>query len=54
MTLTFDLENQILILKQQYLRNGRERLSLSAFFGTEDIEIHIVHISRVIITYTLE
>ena len=32
----------------------RERLSLSAFLGTEDIGVHIVHISRVIITYTLE
>ena len=32
----------------------RERLSLSAFWGTEDIGVHIVHISRVIITYTLE
>ena len=32
----------------------RERLSLSAFLGTEDIGVHIVHISHVIITYTLE
>ena len=32
----------------------REILSLSAFWGTEDIGVHIVHISRVIITYTLE
>ena len=32
----------------------RERLSLSAFLGTEDIGVRIVHISRVIITYTLE
>ena len=32
----------------------RERLSLSAFWGTEDIGVHIAHISRVIITYTLE
>ena len=32
----------------------RERLSLSAFLGTEDIGVHIVHISRAIITYTLE
>ena len=32
----------------------REILSLSAFLGTEDIRVHIVHISRVIITYTLE
>ena len=31
----------------------RERIRLSAFFGTEDIGVHIVHISRVIITYTL-
>ena len=30
---------------------GRERLRLSAFLGTEDIGVHI---SRVIITYTLE
>ena len=32
----------------------RERLSLSAFLGTKDIGVHIVHISRVTITYTLE
>ena len=32
----------------------KERLSLSAFLGTEDMGVHIVHISRVIITYTLE
>ena len=32
----------------------RERLSLSAFLRTEDIGVHIVHISRLIITYTLE
>ena len=28
----------------------RERLSLLAFLGTEDIEVHIVHISHVSIT----
>ena len=32
----------------------RERLSLLAFLGTVDIGVHIVHISRVITTYTLE
>ena len=32
----------------------RERLSLLAFLRTEDIGVHIVHISRLIITYTLE
>ena len=32
----------------------REILSLSAFLGTEDIAVHIVHKSRLIITYTLE
>ena len=32
----------------------RERLSLSAFLRTEDIGVHIFHISRLIITYTLE
>ena len=32
----------------------RERLSLSAFLGTEDIGVHIVQISHLIITYTLE
>ena len=32
----------------------RERLSLSAFLRTEDTGVHIVHISRLIITYTLE
>ena len=31
-----------------------EWLSLTAIFGTEDIGVHIVHASRVIITYTLE
>ena len=35
-------------------RDERERLSLSAFWGTADIGVHIVHISHVIITYTLE
>ena len=35
-----------------YTCSMRERLSLSAFWGTEDIGVHIVHISRVIITYT--
>ena len=33
---------------------GGGRLSLSAFLGTGDIGVHIVHISHVIITYTLE
>ena len=32
----------------------RERFSLSTFLRTEDIRVHIVHISRLIITYTLE
>ena len=41
------------ILGSEYLRE-RERLSLSAFLRTEDIRVHIVHISRLIITYTLE
>ena len=35
-------------------KRERERLSLSAFLRTEDIGVHIVHISRLIITYTLE
>ena len=35
-------------------KKERERLSLSAFLRTEDTGVHIVHISRVIITYTLE
>ena len=35
-------------------KRERERLSLSAFLRTEDIVVHIVHISRLIITYTLE
>ena len=41
---------------QQLCCAGREReiISLSTFLGTEDIGVHIVHISRVIITYTLE
>ena len=34
--------------------NKREILSLSAYLRTEDIGVHIVHISRVITTYTLE
>ena len=50
-------------IKAMYLRHldaeiwekrERERLSLSAFLGTEDIAVHIDHISRLIITYTLE
>ena len=32
----------------------REILSLSAFLRTEDIGVHIVHISRLTVTYTLE
>ena len=39
---------------QTRLERERERLSLSAFLRTEDIGVHIVHISRLIITYTLE
>ena len=35
-------------------KRERERLSLSAFLGTEGNGVHIVHISHVIITYTLE
>ena len=31
-----------------------ERLSLSAFLGTEEIAVHIVHIRHLIVTYTLE
>ena len=31
-----------------------EGLSLTAFFGTADIGVHVVHTSRVITTYTLE
>ena len=41
-------------LQETYLSKERERLSLSAFLRTEDIGVHIVHISRLIITYTLE
>ena len=37
-----------------FLLKERERLNLSAFLRTEDIGVHIVHISCVIITYTLE
>ena len=37
-----------------YKKRERERLSLSAFLRAEDIGVHIVHISRLIITYTLE
>ena len=46
----------ILMKFSQQLRFNweRERLSLSAFVRTEDIGVHIVHISRLIITYTLE
>ena len=31
-----------------------EWLNLAAFLGTTDSEVHIVHISRVIVAYTLE
>ena len=41
------------VIKNNYFHK-RERLSLSPFLWTEDIEVHIVHISCVIITYTLE
>ena len=44
----------LLSMHWKYKVKERERLSWSAFFGTEDIGVHIVHISRVIITYTLE
>ena len=42
----------VLTIRQNF--RERERLSLSAFLRTEDIGVHIVHISRLIITYTLE
>ena len=38
----------------QFNQRERERLSLSAFLRTEDIRVHIVHISHLIITYILE
>ena len=41
-------------LRGTYRGRERKRLSLSAFLVREDIGVHIVHISRVIITYTLE
>ena len=40
--------------KWPIMQRERERLSLSAFLRTEDIGVHIVHISCLIITYTLE
>ena len=39
---------------QSSSRRERERLTLSAFLRTEDIGVHIVHISHLIMTYTLE
>ena len=36
------------------MRKVSEGLSLTAFLGTVDSEVHIVHISRVIVAYTLE
>ena len=36
------------------LRQVSEWLNLAAFLGTADSEVHIVHISRVTIAYTLE
>ena len=36
------------------LVNMSEWLNLTAFLGTADSEVHIVHISHVIIAYTLE
>ena len=43
---------------REFTATERERegggLSLSAFLGTEDIGVHIVHISRAIVTYALE
>ena len=38
----------------QYLIRVSEWLNLMAFLGTVDSEVHIVHISHVIIAYTLE
>ena len=36
-------------------RNGvSEWFNLRAFLGTEDSEVHIVHVSRIITAYTLE
>ena len=46
-----DISLTVLIFPWQ---KERERLSLSAFLRTEDIGVHIVHISCLIITYTLE
>ena len=42
-----------IVLSEAGGERERERLSLSAFLRTEDIGVHIVHISRLIITYTL-
>ena len=52
-----DCKENLLILSSgaaASVERERERLSLSAFLRTEDIGVHIVHISRLIITYTLE
>ena len=54
MKLGFRIFISYMLSREYHLVRERERLSLSAFLRTEDIEVHIVHISRVIITYTLE
>ena len=46
--------NKVVITRERERERERERLSLSAFLRTEDIGVHIVHISRLIITFTLE
>ena len=43
-----------MLLKSILVERQRERLSLLTFLGTEDTGVHIVHISHVIITYTLK
>ena len=51
---TDDQSTLVQVMAWCHQARERERLSLSAFLRTEDIGVHIVHISRLIITYTLE
>ena len=53
-TNAFKLINKNIYITDHMLLRERETLSLSSFLRTEDIGVHIVHISRLIITYTLE
>ena len=55
-TTEYEFRQVLLFITYHLLTSKRVSggLSLTAFLQTVDIEVHIMHISRVIITYTLE